>query len=124
MPCSRNEPLIIASAWASSSGAEGSAALWQLLQRKIEKPFAEHGALVLRAYEAVVEANRRLRESLTAGAARLKVQVFYPPLALCTDNGAMIAFAGALRLQKNPAAARFDYGFNVKPRWPLDQIDD
>jgi N6-L-threonylcarbamoyladenine synthase len=49
--------------------------------------------------------------------------VFYPDLALCTDNGAMIALAGALRIVRNPQSAHFDYGFNVKPRWPLDAID-
>ncbi len=71
-----------------------------------------------------VGANAQLRAGLNAAAARRRFEVFYPELALCTDNGAMIAFAGALRLQKNPAAARFDYGFNVKPRWPLDAIDN
>jgi N6-L-threonylcarbamoyladenine synthase len=70
-----------------------------------------------------VGANTQLRAALNAAGQRKRFDVFYPELALCTDNGAMIAFAGALRLQKNPAAARFDYGFNVKPRWPLDQID-
>ncbi len=70
-----------------------------------------------------VGANAQLRAALNATAARKRFEVFYPELALCTDNGAMIAFAGALRLQKNPSAARFDYGFNVKPRWPLDAID-
>jgi N6-L-threonylcarbamoyladenine synthase len=70
-----------------------------------------------------VGANAQLRAALNAAAQRKRFEVFYPELALCTDNGAMIAFAGALRLQKNPAAARFDYGFNVTPRWPLDQID-
>jgi N6-L-threonylcarbamoyladenine synthase len=34
----------------------------------------------------------------------------------------MIAFAGAMRLQINPAAAKRDYSFNVRPRWPLDEI--
>ena len=70
-----------------------------------------------------VGANAQLRAGLNAAAARRRFQVFYPELALCTDNGAMIAFAGALRLQKNPSAARYDYGFNVKPRWPLEEIN-
>ncbi len=70
-----------------------------------------------------VGANAQLRAALNAAAARKRFEVFYPELALCTDNGAMIAFAGALRLQQNPAAATRDYGFNVKPRWPLDAID-
>ena len=70
-----------------------------------------------------VGANAQLRAALNAAAARKRFEVFYPELELCTDNGAMIAFAGALRLQKNPAAASFNYGFNVKPRWPLDAIE-
>lgn len=70
-----------------------------------------------------VGANKQLRDALNAAAARRRFEVFYPELALCTDNGAMIAFAGAMRLQKHPHAASDDYGFNVKPRWPLDAIE-
>jgi len=69
-----------------------------------------------------VGANLRLRESLDAGASRLGARVHYPPLALCTDNGAMIALAAALRLQRGMADARRDGVFDVKPRWPLDEI--
>ena len=43
---------------------------------------------------------------------------FYPPVALCTDNGAMIAHVGALRL----AEARNDYAVSVRPRWPLAEL--
>ncbi|MDO4641605.1 MAG: tRNA (adenosine(37)-N6)-threonylcarbamoyltransferase complex transferase subunit TsaD [Neisseria sp.] len=72
-----------------------------------------------------VGANWKLREALSRltiksapKAKPEKVQVFFPPLSLCTDNGAMIAFAGAMRLQNaSPAGA-----FNVKPRWPLAEI--
>ena len=69
-----------------------------------------------------VGANNQLRESLNAAAAKKHFKVFYPELEFCTDNGAMIAFAGAMRLQINPDAAKKDYSFNVKPRWPLDSI--
>ncbi len=69
-----------------------------------------------------VGANRQLRESLNAAAVKKHFKVFYPELEFCTDNGAMIAFAGAMRLQINPDAAKKDYSFNVKPRWPLDSI--
>ena len=68
-----------------------------------------------------VGANTRLREQLNAAAARRGLRVHYPELALCTDNGAMIALAGALRLQGDPNLARKDYAFDVKPRWPLVQ---
>jgi N6-L-threonylcarbamoyladenine synthase len=69
-----------------------------------------------------VGANAQLRESLNAAAAKKRFKVFYPELEFCTDNGAMIAFAGAMRLQINPDAAKRDYAFNVRPRWPLDSI--
>lgn len=67
-----------------------------------------------------VGANRQLRSALDAAAARKRFRVFYPEMEFCTDNGAMIAFAGALRLQRYPDAARRDYGFNILPRWPLE----
>jgi N6-L-threonylcarbamoyladenine synthase len=69
-----------------------------------------------------VGANAQLRAALNAAASKKHFQVFYPELELCTDNGAMIAFAGALRLQRNPNAASYDYGFTVKPRWPLHEL--
>lgn len=70
-----------------------------------------------------VGANAQLRKALNETAIKKRFEVFYPDLALCTDNGAMIALAGALRMARHPEAAHFDYGFNVKPRWPLDAID-
>jgi N6-L-threonylcarbamoyladenine synthase len=69
-----------------------------------------------------VGANRQLREALDAAAAKRRFRVFYPELEFCTDNGAMIAFAGAMRLQINPQAAKRDYAFNVRPRWPLEDL--
>ena len=68
-----------------------------------------------------VGANTRLREQLNAAAAKRGLRVHYPELALCTDNGAMIALAGALRLQGDPTLAQRSYAFDVKPRWPLAQ---
>ena len=69
-----------------------------------------------------VGANRQLRESLNKAAGARRCKVFYPEMEFCTDNGAMIAFAGAMRLQADPTAASRNYAFSVKPRWPLDQI--
>ncbi len=69
-----------------------------------------------------VGANQQLRASLEAACAKESYTVHYPPLHLCTDNGAMIAFAGAMRLKKNPQLASKDWGFDVRPRWPLDQL--
>jgi len=67
-----------------------------------------------------VGANRALRQRLDAEAAQQRFAVFYPPLELCTDNGAMIAFAGALRLQAGQLAA--DGRFGVRPRWALGEL--
>lgn len=69
-----------------------------------------------------VGANQQLRAALNAAALKKRFRVFYPELEFCTDNGAMIAFAGAMRLQINPQAAKRDYAFNVRPRWPLDEL--
>jgi N6-L-threonylcarbamoyladenine synthase len=69
-----------------------------------------------------VGANKQLRAALNAAAAKKRFRVYYPELEFCTDNGAMIAFAGAMRLMINPQAAQRDYGFNVRPRWPLDEL--
>ena len=69
-----------------------------------------------------VGANRHLRAQLNAVCAQNKVRVHYPELHLCTDNGAMIAMAAAMRLQAGQQQANTDYAFDVKPRWPLDAI--
>ncbi len=66
-----------------------------------------------------VGANRCLRAALTQKAAAEGFEVFYPPLDLCTDNGAMIAFAGAQRLQ---AGVIGSHGFSVRPRWELEEL--
>jgi N6-L-threonylcarbamoyladenine synthase len=67
-----------------------------------------------------VGANRLLRERLNNDIGRRGGKVFYPDLQFCTDNGAMIAFAGALRLAQQQG--KKDYRFNVKPRWNLAEI--
>ena len=69
-----------------------------------------------------VGANRHLRAQLNAACAKRGVRVHYPELHLCTDNGAMIAMAAAMRLQTQPALAQKNYGFDVKPRWPLADL--
>lgn len=69
-----------------------------------------------------VGANRHLRAQLNTACAQNKVRVHYPELHLCTDNGAMIAMAAAMRLQAGQQQASTDYAFDVKPRWPLDAI--
>ena len=69
-----------------------------------------------------VGANRRLRARLDAAMAKAGGRVCYPELALCTDNGAMIAFCGARRLLAGKAlATRPDGAFAVRPRWLLTE---
>lgn len=66
-----------------------------------------------------VGANAKLREQLNVACAKRGVRVHYPELSLCTDNGAMIAMAAALRVQRGMAQVRVDGGFEVRPRWEL-----
>ena len=66
-----------------------------------------------------VGANQRLRERLTRAATEKNLDVFYPAFEFCTDNGAMIALAGALRLQ---AGASGSMSFGVRPRWDLESL--
>jgi N6-L-threonylcarbamoyladenine synthase len=69
-----------------------------------------------------VGANRRLREQLNAACAKRGVRVHYPELALCTDNGAMIAMAAALRMRAGVEQPQARYAFDVRPRWPLEGV--
>lgn len=73
-----------------------------------------------------VGANQQLRAALNAAAnssnPKKRFQVYYPELEFCTDNGAMIAFAGAMRLKNNPELATKNYSYNVRPRWPLNEL--
>jgi N6-L-threonylcarbamoyladenine synthase len=68
-----------------------------------------------------VGANFSLRARLDASARRNRVQVFYAELEFCTDNGAMIAFAAALRLESRITNHESRGGaFTVRPRWDLE----
>ncbi|HEY1057976.1 MAG TPA: tRNA (adenosine(37)-N6)-threonylcarbamoyltransferase complex transferase subunit TsaD [Limnobacter sp.] len=67
-----------------------------------------------------VGANRLLRAQLTEAASKRGIQVYFPELSLCTDNGAMIAFAAALRLKANPSLlSQRNYSMQTRPRCPL-----
>ena len=64
--------------------------------------------------------NEQLRASLVEAARRREAEVYFPPLNLCTDNGAMIALAGLMRLQRG--APPDSPAFSVRPRWPLTEV--
>ena len=66
-----------------------------------------------------VGANRMLREQLKVTAEQLKGRVYYPRPALCTDNGAMIAYAGAQRLKAGEVS---DIAVSCVPRWPMTEL--
>ena len=67
-----------------------------------------------------VSANRQLRERLEQATAARQATVHFPPLDLCTDNGAMIALAGLAKLRRiDPAALARTMSFSVRPRWTL-----
>ncbi|WP_072294109.1 tRNA (adenosine(37)-N6)-threonylcarbamoyltransferase complex transferase subunit TsaD [Nitrosovibrio sp. Nv17] len=67
-----------------------------------------------------VGANRQLRASLSRKTEETGAEVFFPALEFCTDNGAMIAFAGALRLQSRHAPHPEYDAFAVRARWDLE----
>ena len=66
-----------------------------------------------------VSANKRLRHKLEAELTQLDAQVFYARHEFCTDNGAMIAYAGCQRLL---AGERSELSLSVTPRWPLQSL--
>ncbi|MBT9508431.1 tRNA (adenosine(37)-N6)-threonylcarbamoyltransferase complex transferase subunit TsaD [Rhodoferax sp.] len=101
--------------------ASAQAAIVEVLVKKSLTALGQTGLKRL-VVAGGVGANRRLREQLSADCARRGVRVHYPELHLCTDNGAMIAMAAAMRLQSGRETASEVYAFDVKPRWPLDAI--
>ncbi|MBF0254998.1 MAG: tRNA (adenosine(37)-N6)-threonylcarbamoyltransferase complex transferase subunit TsaD [Gammaproteobacteria bacterium] len=66
-----------------------------------------------------VSANQRLRQRMAEECAKMSARAWYPRLEFCTDNGAMIAFAGCLRLKAGESAGT---SFGVTPRWPMEQL--
>lgn len=66
-----------------------------------------------------VSANKKLRESLTQMMKNLGGEVFYPQPQFCTDNGAMIAYAGLLRLKQGQQSG---LAIDVKPRWAMAEL--
>jgi N6-L-threonylcarbamoyladenine synthase len=104
--------------------ASTEAAIVEVLLKKSLTALRETGLKRL-VVAGGVGANRHLREQLNAACKRQGVRVHYPELHLCTDNGAMIAMAAAMRLQSGEGGltqAQPRYSFDVKPRWPLAEL--
>ena len=101
--------------------ASTQAAIVEVLVRKSIDAL-ERGAMNRLVVAGGVGANQRLREELNAACKKRRVRVHYPELRLCTDNGAMIAMAAAMRLQAGAETATEVYAFDVKPRWPLNDL--
>lgn len=102
--------------------ASTQAAIVEVLLRKSLAALRETGLSRL-VVAGGVGANRALRQQLDAACAKLGVRVHYPELHLCTDNGAMIAMAAAMRLQAGIQVPTKAYAFDVRPRWPLDAMN-
>jgi N6-L-threonylcarbamoyladenine synthase len=90
----------------------------ETLAIKCRRALAETGARTL-VVAGGVGANRRLRERLAAAAREDGFRLAFPRPEFCTDNGAMIAFAGALRLE---AGLADDAPLHVRARWPLESL--
>ena len=103
---------------------EAQAAIVEVLVAKSLAALRQTGLSTL-VIAGGVSANRRLRERLADAALHHGLRVHCPEPALCTDNGAMIAFAGSLRLQAliHAGAALPQAGtIDVRPRWPLRSL--
>jgi N6-L-threonylcarbamoyladenine synthase len=98
--------------------ASTQAAIVEVLVRKSMRALRETGLQRL-VVAGGVGANAGLRKDLGEACARRGVQVHYPELALCTDNGAMIALAAAMRCQAGVATLSNEHRFAVRPRWDL-----
>lgn len=98
--------------------ASFQAAAVDTLSRKCERALKETGVKRL-VVAGGVSANKLLRAKLAEMVARRRAEVFYPALPFCTDNGAMIAFAGTQRLL---AGEHQGMGVNVRPRWPMTEL--
>lgn len=88
------------------------------LRIKCQRALAQTGIQQL-VIAGGVGANKALRKTLNNMASEHQYRVFFPKPEFCTDNGAMVAFAGYLHLTKNSLDVDSDLGIRVKARWPL-----
>jgi excinuclease ABC subunit C len=129
----------------SIAGANDVAAIREMIERRFKRAAAALGEAVTLSVNDLPdetqpsEAQQRDQEAwallpdlilidggagqLNAACAKARVRVHYPELHLCTDNGAMIAMAAAMRLGAGVQTAEKNYAFDVLPRWPLAQSE-
>jgi len=116
----REQPEPLSETFRQDAARAFQEAIVEVLVKKSLKAMKQTGLKQL-VVAGGVGANRQLRSTLDEEAKRKRFRVYYPELEFCTDNGAMIALAGCLRLQSGaptkPAGA-----FAVQPRWPLMDI--
>ena len=104
--------------------ASTQAAIVEVLVKKSMRALAQTGLKRL-VVAGGVGANSALRAQLNAQCQQQGVRVHYPELHLCTDNGAMIAMAAAMRIQAVPGLRmNHDGAFDVRPRWPLQELSN
>ncbi|MFN4039884.1 MAG: tRNA (adenosine(37)-N6)-threonylcarbamoyltransferase complex transferase subunit TsaD [Erythrobacter sp.] len=88
---------------------------------RLEKALRDHGALPALVVAGGVAANKAVRGALEALASRHTMRFCAPPMALCTDNAAMIAWAGLERIAEEGTEFTGDsLDLRARPRWPLD----
>ncbi len=100
--------------------ASFQAAVVDTLRIKCQRALQQTGLPAL-VVSGGVGANRALRAALRTLGEKMRVKVAYPRLEFCTDNGAMIAFAGALRLQAGQQDQ--DLAVRVRARWPINELE-
>ncbi len=104
--------------FAASFQAAVTDVLTEKTRRALAVYLAENPATPLLAVAGGVAANGTIRAALEALCAQSGVTFSAPPLRLCTDNAAMIAYAGAALMAEG---VRDDMTLAARPRWPLDQ---
>jgi hypothetical protein len=100
---------------------ELSATVVRLHREALERFGAQFSGQTMRLVVAGgVAANRHIAERLEALCSTVGAELIVPPIALCTDNGAMVAWAGAERFM---LGVRYGLDVTARPRWPLDLAD-
>jgi N6-L-threonylcarbamoyladenine synthase len=108
--------------WRADLAAATQEAIVEVLVKKSLRALRETGLSRL-VVAGGVGANAHLRAQLNAACAKQPWRVHYPELELCSDNGAMIALAAAMRVAAGREKPQRGLAFDVRPRWPLEAVD-